>query len=88
MAFGEWKMKNKRRTKEHEDFEIRFWKDWLESDHLKRLELVEKLPTFKMCLSMKDNKMWSKTFALLLNSFFEDLESAVHTKMRLEKKKR
>ncbi|MBU2523333.1 MAG: hypothetical protein KKE23_03520 [Nanoarchaeota archaeon] len=77
-------MKNEK-TK-YRDFEIKFWKDWIEADHLKRFELVETLPAFKMCLSMKDNKIWRRSFALLLNSFFEDLESAVYTKIRLEKK--
>ncbi len=70
-----------------QDYEIKFWKDWLEADILKRYKLVEKLPLFKMCLEMKNNKMWKRAFTILINSYFEDLELAVHTKIRLENKK-
>ncbi len=33
-------------------------------------------------------KIRKQTFGLLLNSFFEDLESAVYTKIELEKEKK
>ena len=77
-------MKSKERG--YNNLEIKFWKDWLEADYLERFELVEKLPAFEGFLPKKDNKMERRAFALLLNSFFEDLESAVYTKIRLEKK--
>jgi len=69
-----------------QDYEIKFWKDWLEADILKKHKLIEKLPLFKMCLQMKNNKMWKHAFTNLINNYFEDLESAVYTKIRLEKK--
>lgn len=59
------------------NFEIKFWKDWLNADPLKKLELVKGLPMFKMSLKMKNSKMWKNAFAMLLNSYFEDLESAI-----------
>ncbi|MEK6887375.1 MAG: hypothetical protein AABX14_00345 [Candidatus Aenigmatarchaeota archaeon] len=71
-----------------EEYEIKFWKDWLEADPVKRLELVKKLPLFGMCLKMKDEKFWRGSFSSLINGYFEDLESAVLTKVRLEKTKR
>lgn len=68
------------------EYEIKFWKDWLEADMIKKHELVKKLPFFKMCLKMENNKMWKYAFATMLNGYFEDLESAVYTKIRLENK--
>ena len=70
------------------EYEIEFWKDWLEADMIKKQELVEKLPFFKMCLVMEDNKMWRHSFTTLINGYFEDLESAVYTKIRLEQKRK
>ncbi|HLC73178.1 MAG TPA: hypothetical protein VJH20_00910 [Candidatus Nanoarchaeia archaeon] len=67
-----------------DDYEIKFWKDWLYADHLKRLDMVEKLPITKTIWKMKDLPIKEHSFALMLNSFFEDLESAVYTKIRLE----
>ncbi|HIH37718.1 hypothetical protein J4460_07395 [Candidatus Woesearchaeota archaeon] len=29
---------------EDEDYEIKWWKDWLEADCIQRVEMVEKLP--------------------------------------------
>lgn len=80
-------MRNK--NKEFGDYEVKFWKDWLESDCLKRADLVEKLPIVKEILNMNKipEKIRKHSFALILNSFFEDLESAIYTKIRLEKKK-
>ncbi len=76
----------KSKKKLEEGYEIRFWKDWLEADMLKRLDLVKKLPLFGMCLKMKDEKIWRNSFTTLINGYFEDLESAVYTKIRLEKR--
>lgn len=66
-------------------YEIKFWKDWLEADYLDRLKLVGKLPFFKMCLKMKNNKMWKSAFSSLLNGYFEDLACAAYTKASTEK---
>lgn len=73
-----------------EDYEIKFWKDWLEADPIKRLKLVEKLPIMKEVFTFDkiSNKSREHTFAMLLNSFFEDLESAVYTKIRIDNKKK
>ena len=72
-------MKNKKNKKKME-YEIKFWKDWLEADCLKRMKMVEKLPIVKeMCKTKNLNlskKQQEHFFALMLNSFFEDLESA------------
>ncbi len=79
-------MKNK---KPKFDFEIKFWKDWLYADTLKRTDLVEKL--FIVRDIQNFNKLPKKfrkhIFAQMLNSYFEDLESAVYTKIRLDKNK-
>ena len=71
-----------------DDYEIKFWKDWLHAEHLKRLDMVEKLPITKSIWKMKDLPIKEQSFALMLNSFVEDLESAVYTKIRLEKNKK
>ena len=70
------------------DYEIKFWKDYLHSDHLERLKLVEKLPLRKMLKDLEKikskkitEKMKAQMIAQLLNGYFEDLESAVYTKI-------
>jgi hypothetical protein len=75
--------------KEDKEYEIKWWKDWLEANYLKRENMVKKLPIVKEILSMDNvpKKIRKHSFALMLNSFFEDLESAVYTKIRLEKGK-
>ena len=65
--------------------EIKFWEEWLNADCLKRQDMVEKLPFFKMCLTMKNEKVFQHAFASMLNGYFEDLESAVYTKMENNK---
>ena len=67
-------------------YEIPFWKEWLEADPLKRHELVEKLPFFRMCLRMENKKFWKHSFATMLNGYFEDLESAAYIKFFIESK--
>ncbi|MFA4819449.1 MAG: hypothetical protein WC613_00650 [Candidatus Aenigmatarchaeota archaeon] len=79
------KTKSRKARKKPEEYEIKFWKDWLEADTLKRLELVKKLPLLDICLEMKNEKIWRESFSSLINGYFEDLESAVYTKVRLEK---
>jgi len=77
----------KKRTKKDSEFEIKFWKDWLEADTLKKMEMVEKLPIVNEIsdIAKIPPKIRKHTFALMLNGFFEDLESAVYTKVRLDK---
>lgn len=67
-------------------YEIKFWEKWLNAG-FRRDELVEKLPFFRMSLKMKDNKLFRHAFATMLNGYFEDLESAVYTKISREQKK-
>ncbi|HLD41857.1 MAG TPA: hypothetical protein VJB06_02385 [archaeon] len=80
-------MKSKN-SKDDPDYEIKFWKDWLNADPLKRMGMVEKLPIINEILGMAKlpSKYRKRAFAMLLNGFFEDLESAVYTKIRLEEK--
>jgi len=73
--------------KRKKDFEIKFWKDWLNADMLKRQNLVKNLLIVKKPLKTKDSKLNNNATALLLNSYFEDLESAIYTKIRLEEEK-
>lgn len=75
----------KKLNKKENNYEIKFWKDWLEADYLGRLKLVTKLPLFKMCLKMKNEKIWRTAFSSLVNGYFEDLECAVYTRIRSEK---
>ena len=77
----------KKRIKRDGEFEIKFWKDWLEADALKRMEMVEKLPIVNEIADIAKipPKIRKHTFALMINSFFEDLESAVYTKIGLDK---
>lgn len=72
------------------NFEIEFWKTWLYADSLKRQGLVENLPIIKEMINANKfpKKLRKQTFGLLLNSFFEDLESAVYAKIELEKRKK
>ena len=61
-------------------YEFKFWEKWLNAD-FKRVDLVKKLPLFKMSLRMKDNSLFKHGFATMLNGYFEDLESSVYTKI-------
>ena len=85
------KKQNKKSKKKSEKFEleyeIKFWKEWLDADMLKQLEMVEKLPLFKMCLDMEDTKMWKEAFAQLINGYFEDLRDACYVKELKDKSK-
>lgn len=84
-------MKKEEEYEEGPDYEIKWWKDWLEADVLKRGEMVEKLPFTSEVLNIhkiKDKKMEIRSVAMMLNSFFEDLESAMYTKIRLEAEKK
>ncbi len=80
--------KNARRKRKSE-YEIEFWERWLNADPLKREELVGKLPFIRDYMEMRMAKlpedMRRHMLTTFLNSFFEDLESAVYTKIRLEK---
>lgn len=68
-------------------YEIKFWEKWLNAD-IERVDLVKKLPFFKMSLKMKDNSLFKHAFATMLNGYFEDLESSVYTKMEYESQAR
>ena len=74
---------------EDENYEIKWWKDWIESDHIERLEMTKKLPIlselYKFDKLEKDMQVHMQ--GMLLNGFFEDLESAIYTKIRLEKER-
>ncbi len=78
----------KKRPKK-EEFEIKWWKEWLEANTLKKQEMVGKLPIIKNICNPKEipREMQMRYFTTLLNNYFEDLESAVYTKIRNEKKK-
>jgi len=80
-------MKKKIRIKKEKDYEIPFWREWLEADSLQRELMVKKLALFNMALQMKDTNMWRHSFAGFLNSSFQDLESACYTKFRLDAEK-
>ncbi len=76
-----------------EEYEIKFWKDWLEADLIERERLVEKLSIVRDIEDIgKMQKILKKIrkhfFVSLLNGLFEDLENAVYTKIRLESKKK
>ena len=75
---------------EDEDYEIKWWKDWLEADCIQRVEMVEKLPFVNEMLDIDKlpKNMRKHSISLMLNSFFEDLESALYTKRRLDEKKK
>ena len=72
-----------------EDYEIKFWKDWLEGDLLKREKLVKNLSIIKNYskLSKLPKKIRETALVSMLNGFFEDLESATYTQARLKKKR-
>lgn len=82
---------SKKTIKEDPDYEIVWWKDWLEGDVLERHDMVEKLPFTKSVVGLSKTKMPKKmlyhSIATMLNGFFEDLEGAIHTRQRLEKEK-
>lgn len=75
--------------KKYEEYEIKWWKDWLEADFIKRKRMVEKLPIINEISNMDKIpiNIRKHSFAMLFNSFFEDLESAIYTKIRIENKK-
>jgi|SRR3989338_11408325 len=74
----------------NQGYASKFWKEWLEADLLKREDLIKKLPIVKNIWDIKKlpKKIREHSFALLLLGFFEDLESAVYTKIELEENKR
>ena len=73
-----------------EEYEIIFWKEWLEADALKRRKLVKNLLIIKEALQIEKfpKEHREQLLANSLNSYFEDLESAMYTKIRLERKKK
>jgi len=81
-------MNNKKRK--YKEYEIPFWGEWLDADLIKREDMVENLPIIREILDVNKlpKKIRKRSFTLILNSFFEDLESAIYTKIRLENKKK
>lgn len=76
-----------------EEYEIKFWKDWLEADLIEKERLVEKLSIVRDIedigkMQKIPKKIRKHFFVSLLNGLFEDLENAVYTKIRLESKKK
>ena len=73
-----------------EKYEIKFWKDWLEADSIKKRKLIEKLSIIKDIGNIEKipKRVRKHIFVSSLNSFFEDLGNAVYTKIRLENKKK
>jgi len=61
--------------------EIKFWKNWLAADTIKRRELIEKLSFVRDLehIEKLPKKIRRQFFATLLNSYFEDLESTIYT---------
>lgn len=59
---------------------IKFWRDWLTADLLKREEMVSNLPIMKSIwgLSTMPKRIRKRAFTIMLNSFFEDLEAQVY----------
>ena len=80
-------MKNKK--EEFSKFEIKFWKDWLNADLLKREEMVSNLPIIKEILNIKElpEKFRKQALTNVLNGLFEDLRDAVYIKIERDKKK-
>jgi len=70
-----------------EEYEIKWWKKWLEADCIRREELVSKLPIInQMCEANNlPLEMKKRMFTRDLNGFFEDLENALYTKIRNDK---
>jgi hypothetical protein len=66
----------KKRNK-YKNYEIPFWGEWLESDCLKRRDMVEKLQIIKETsnIGKLPEKIKNHSFALILNSFFEDVRN-------------
>jgi len=83
------KKSTERKKNDDSDFEIKFWKDWLYGDIIERRELVQGLPILKEIVQVgKLPKKYQKhAIATLLNGFFEDLESAVYTKIEVDKRR-
>ncbi len=79
---------SKKKNKIKEEYEIKWWKDWLESDILKREEMVAKLPIIQSIWDLNNlpKEMKERMFAQNLNGFFEDLESAVYVRTMDAKK--
>ncbi|MEK6947976.1 MAG: hypothetical protein AABX19_01920 [Nanoarchaeota archaeon] len=72
-----------------EEYEIKFWKDWLKGDNSKRLKLVKNLSIIREVKELNNlpEEFRERMLVTSLNGFFEDLEAAVYTKIRLENKK-
>ena len=79
----------KKQKEKKEEYEIKWWKDWLEADILKKENMVGNLPIVKSVWDLKDlpEDMRKRTFAQTPNGMFEDLENSVYRKVRNEEKR-
>jgi hypothetical protein len=77
----------KKRNKQKEKYEIKWWKEWLEADMIKKEKLVAKLPIVKNIWNLKNlpEEIRIEIYAQTLNGMFQDLENAVYTKVSNEK---
>ena len=79
----------KKQKEKKEEYEIKWWGNWLEADMLKKEDMVSKLPIIKSIwnLNVLPEDMRKRTFTQTLNDLFEDLKNAVYTKIHNEGKK-
>ncbi len=82
-------MKNKLEYRDDPNFEIPFWKDWIEADYFERQKLVGKLPILKIIEDSKKlpKEIGNKWIIQLISGYFDDLENAIHINIDLEKNK-
>jgi hypothetical protein len=66
----------KKEVVDEDDLPNRFWKGWEEANELEQTELIAKLPFIKNY----PKHVSAKTFALVLNTYFEDLYEYAATK--------
>ena len=59
---------------------IKFWRDWLNADLLKREEMIGNLPIMKSIwgLGTMPKRIRKRALTIMLNSFFEDLEAQIY----------
>lgn len=58
----------------------KFWVKWLKGDEVERLKLIEKLGIHKTAIALKHSSFVGTSFAVLLNSYLEDLVEIVRKK--------
>ncbi len=81
-------VKNMKKTAlKKEEYEIKWWEDWLEADIIEKEEMVYNLPALADLLKLKgiSKDMRRKLFARNLNYLFQDLQNAMCIKIANEK---